>query len=367
MTRLESFLALSLLPGLGPVRVRKLLKVFNGDPEKILMASESQLTRADGIGAEMAKIIRDWENRIDLAEEQRRIRDYEIELLAFESDDYPEALRRIYDPPFLLFAKGKLTPRDRNALAVVGPRRTTHYGTETARKLSFQLASAGMTIVSGLARGIDTAAHEAALAAGGRTIAVLGSGVGNIYPAENEALAEKIVSQGAVLSENPVLFVPDKTSFPLRNRIVSGMSKGVLVVEAPARSGALITANQAMEQGRTVFAVPGQIDRPNSEGCHRLIQAGANLVHCANDILDELSLLPGLDSAGEDDEMKSRLDDLTDEQATVLEAMSEGGQLLVDDIVSRANLPLSSVNVALLQLEIKRLIKQLPGKFFSKI
>ncbi|MCB1089619.1 MAG: DNA-processing protein DprA, partial [Verrucomicrobiae bacterium] len=287
MNRTEAYLALNLLPRVGPIRVRRLLEALE-TPERILTATASELRAVPGIGAEMADAIRTWEDQIDLAEELRRIAAHGIELLTIEDERYPAALREIHDPPHLLYMKGTLTPRDRHAIAVVGSRRVTHYGRESARRLSFQLAHAGVTVVSGLARGIDTAAHEAALAANGRTIAVLGSGIGNLYPPENAALAERIAASGALLSEFPVLYVPDRQSFPLRNRIVSGMSQGILVVEAPARSGSLITANQAMEQGRTVYAVPGPIDRPSSEGCNRLIQDGAKLVIDSRDILEEL-------------------------------------------------------------------------------
>ena len=289
MTPREAYLALNLLPRIGPIRVRRLLDHF-GTPQAILGAKQRELIMVPGIGEDMAEQIGDWENRIDLAEEERRIADHGISLVTLDDANYPGALRTIHDPHFLLYMKGTLLPGDAAAIGVVGSRRTTHYGKEQAKKLSFQLARAGFCIISGLARGIDTAAHEAALAANGRTIAVLGSGIGNVYPPENQSLADRIAENGAVLSEFPVLYVPDKQSFPLRNRIVAGMSQGLLVVEAPVRSGSLITANQALEQGRTVFAVPGPIDRPTSEGCHRLIQQGATLVCGAQDVIDELGM-----------------------------------------------------------------------------
>lgn len=364
LTRTEAYLVLTLLPRIGPVRVRRLVESLGG-PERVLDATLDRLVSVSGIGAEIAETLRDWENRTDLATEKRRIAEHGIDLLTIEESGYPERLRAIHDPPFLLFLKGKILPRDDLAVAVVGSRRATHYGREAARKLSFQLAHAGVTIVSGLARGIDTAAHEAAVAAGGRTIAVLGSGIGNLYPAENAALAERIAENGAVISEFPVLYVPDKQSFPLRNRIVSGLSQGILVAEAPARSGSLITASQALEQGRGVYAVPGPIDRPTSAGCNRLIQEGAKLVLDAGDILDELDgaaaapELPGLDAP-------RRAETLDETERRVFAAL-ESAETPIDTIAEGAGLPIAVVSATLLRLEMKRVVKQLPGKYFVKL
>lgn len=376
MTSTEAFLALNLLPRIGPIRVRRLLEQFSA-PEAILSASSASLQRVPGIGSEMAAQIVAWENHIDLEEEKRRIKDHDISLITLEDDTYPGALREIHDPPFLLYMRGNLLPRDAAAIGVVGSRRMTHYGREQARKLSFQLAHSGFTIVSGLARGIDTAAHEAALAAEGRTIAVLGSGVGNVYPPENQALADRISESGAVISEFPVLYVPDKQSFPLRNRIVSGLSQGLLVVEAPVRSGSLITANQALEQGRSVYAVPGPVDRPNSEGCHRLIQQGATLVCTAKDVVQELE--SGINSLALDFEgpdptestenssaSNKRELDLSETEETLLRELDRG-EATVDSLVEATGLGVGHVSAGLLQLEMKHLAKQLPGKYFTKL
>jgi len=384
LTATEAYLALNLLPNIGPIRVRRLLEQFQ-TPQAILSAPVRDLLLVPGIGEEMAAHIADWENRIDLPEEKCRLSDHGIELLTLDDPRYPAALRQIHDPPFLLYMKGTLLPADEAAVGVVGSRRMTHYGREQARKFSFQLARAGFTIISGLARGIDTAAHEAALAAGGRTIAVLGSGIGNVYPPENQALADRISEQGAVLSEFPVLYVPDKQSFPLRNRIVAGMSSGLLVVEAPARSGSLITANQALEQGRTVFAIPGPIDRPSSEGCHRLIQQGATLVCTADDVIDELGLeINTLPLDFTNSEIKpvpspkpehSRLPEspappLRTVELSELEhrllAELDLGDTTIDRLAEVTGVPAGRVGASLLQLEMKRLVKQLPGKYFSK-
>ncbi|MEM9015631.1 MAG: DNA-processing protein DprA [Verrucomicrobiota bacterium] len=367
----DAFLALNLLPKIGPVRVRRLLDRFE-KPQLILRAGIKDLNTVPGIGDEMAAAIRGWEDQVDISEEKRRMEERGIHTLTLEDEDYPPALRQIHDPPFLLYAKGKLRPSDAAAIGVVGSRRMTHYGREQTRRLSFQLAKAGFCIVSGLARGIDTAAHEAALAADGRTIAVLGSGIGNIYPPENEVLAERITEQGAILSEFPVLYVPDKQSFPLRNRIVSGLSQGLLVVEAPARSGSMITANQALEQGRSVFAVPGPIDRPTSEGCHRLIRAGAALVCEANDIIEdlgaELNSLPLDDSSNPNPGPVpvQPAPELAPEEARLLEEL-EGREATVDDLAEAVGEASGIVSARLLQLEMKRLVRQLPGKYFAKL
>lgn len=377
----EAYLALNLLPKVGPIRVRRLLEKF-GSPQAILKANVRELRQVPGIGEEMAGHLSHWEDRVDLAEELRRIRDAGISLLTWDDDAYPESLRHIHDPPFLLYVKGRLSPADAASVGVVGSRRSTHYGRDQARRLSFQLAKAGFSIVSGLARGIDTAAHEAALAAGGRTLAVLGSGIGHVYPTENQALADRIAESGAVISEFPVLYVPDKQSFPLRNRIVAGLSQGLLVVEAPAWSGALITANNALEQGRAVFAVPGPIDRPSSEGCHRLIQQGARLVYRVDDVIEELSLgletLP-LEFDAEADPRPSgasptpstgatapaRQVPLSDLERRLLDELAEG-EASIDHLVEALSAPAGLVSAALLQLEMKRLVQQRPGKSFSK-
>ncbi len=372
----DAYLALNLLPKVGPIRVRRLLERF-GSPQAILSAAPRELRGVPGIGEEMAALLSGWERHVDLDEERRRIAAHGIDLLTWGDAGYPESLRHIHDPPFLLYVKGRVTAADAASVGIVGSRRATHYGRDQAKRLGFQLARAGFTVVSGLARGIDTAAHEAALAAGGRTLAVLGSGIGNVYPPENQALADRIAESGAVISEFPVLYVPDKQSFPLRNRIVSGLSRGLLVVEAPAWSGALITANSALEQGRAVFAVPGPIDRPTSEGCHRLIQQGAKLVCSTEDVIDELGLeldvLP-LDFAEADPPARpvdapspapARQVELGELERRLLAAL-DLGDAAIDALSEAVSTPPGLVSAALLQLEMKRLVRQLPGKTFSK-
>src|SRR5277367_4436502 len=286
----EAFVALNMIEHVGPVRARLLIEHF-GEAPKILSASKHELQRVRNIGEETAEAISTWEKSVDLAGELKRISDFGCHVLISSDENYPALLREIYDPPLVLYVKGELTAKDKSAVAMVGSRQTTHYGIETARKLAYQLAYVGVTVVSGGARGIDTAAHQGALSAKGRTVAVLGTGINIIFPPENAELFERIAAQGAVITQFPFNRPADKHSFPIRNRIVAGMTLGTVVVEANLTSGALITAGMAVENGRQVFAVPGRIDSPRSKGCHELIKNGAKLCEGAEDILCEFEYL----------------------------------------------------------------------------
>src|SRR5689334_2000997 len=311
-----------MLPTMGPVRLRKLLQVF-GEPERVLAAKRDELRRIDGIGNEVAEQISNWESVVDLGAELKRVSDFGASVITQTSPMYPTSLREIHSPPIVLYVWGELEERDRHAIGIIGSRRTTHYGTESAKKLAYQLAYAGLTVISGLARGIDTAAHQGALAAKGRTIAVIGSGLVKLYPPENAALAEKIRSgHGAVVSEFSMEIEPDRQTFPMRNRIISGWSQGLLVVEAGANSGALISVAQALEQGRNVYAVPGHINAPTAIGSNRLIQQGAKLIMDASDILDDLQiLLP--DTKPAPAARVRALPELSDEERRVYDAIRE--------------------------------------------
>lgn len=364
MTDAEALIALNMLPKIGPVRVRRLVEAC-GSPAAVLRATAEALRRVEGIGPEAVAVLRHWEETVDLGAELERVREMGVSVVTALDELYPGPLREIHDPPLVLYVQGKLEARDRMAVGVVGSRRATSYGLTAARKLSFQLAHAGVTVLSGLARGIDTAAHEGAVAAKGRTVAVIGSGLARLYPPENAALAGRIADgHGAVVSEFPLLTEPDKQTFPQRNRIVSGWSSGILVVEAPAWSGALITANNAADQGRSVYAVPGPIDKASSLGCNKLIQNGARLVLDASDILDDLNLLLPR-TADQTPEARAlspavRLELTPGEQAVWDVLGAEERQL--DEIIGQSGLPASEVAVALMRLEIRRLIKQLPGR-----
>jgi DNA processing protein len=365
MNSIDASIALNMLPTMGPVRLRRLLEVFH-EPQQILTAKRDQLRRVEGIGNEVVDQIINWEKIVDLSSELERIREFGAHVITGDSPEYPRQLREIHAPPIVLYIWGELSERDQHAIGIIGARRTTHYGTESAKKLAFQLAYAGLTVISGLARGIDTAAHQGALAAKGRTIAVVGSGLSKLYPPENAALADKIRNgSGAIVSEFSMEIEPDRQTFPMRNRIISGWSHGILVVEAGLNSGALITASQAIEQGRSVYAVPGHINAPSAFGSNRLIQQGAKLVMDAGDILDDLQIL--LPEAKPSPEAVARpLPTLSDEERRVYDAI-ESTKTAIDDIAAKCELSSATVSSTLLHLELKRLVKQLPGKYFVKL
>ena len=357
MNATEACIALNMLPTVGPVRLRKLLEVFKR-PQQILAAKRTELRKVEGIGNEVADQISNWESIVDLGAELDRIREFGAAVITPESPSYPKALREIHAPPIVLYVWGELKERDHHAIGIIGARRTTHYGVESAKKLAYQLAYAGLTVISGLARGIN--------AAKGRTIAVIGSGLASLYPPENAALAEKIrAGNGAIVSEFSMEIEPDRQTFPMRNRIISGWSHGVLVVEAGLNSGALITASQALEQGRSVYAVPGHINAPSAMGSNRLIQQCAKLVMDASDILDDLQIL--LPETKPSAEAAARpLPPLSEDERRIYDAI-EATETSIDEITEKAKLPSAAVSSTLLQLELKRLVKQLPGKYFVKL
>lgn len=362
----EALLALNMVDHVGPVRLRQLLEHF-GDAPAVLRASRGELLRVHGIGAETAEAIAGWEQTVDLPAELQRLRDFGCHFLTPADETYPAALREIYDPPIVLYVKGRLDARERNAIAMVGSRRTTHYGQEMGRKLAYQLAYVGVTVVSGGARGIDTAAHQGALAAKGRTVAVLGTGINLVFPPENAELFERIAANGALVTQFPFNRPADKQSFPIRNRIVAGMTLGTVVVEAGLNSGALITAGMATDYGRQVFAVPGRIDSPSSKGCHDLIKKGAKLCEGAEDVLSEFEYLfptsnrpPGPAETG----MLPALT-LSDNEQRVFSLLSTE-EMAIDELIQQSGLAASVVAVTLLGLEMKRLVRQLPGKRFVR-
>lgn len=363
----EALVALNLIEGVGPVRVRQLLEHF-GEPTAILKASKAQLLQVRGIGDETATAISGWEKNIDLEGEIKRIADFGCRIVIQPDEEYPPMLKEIYDPPFVLYVKGSLTAKDKSAVAMVGSRQTTHYGIEVARKLAYQLAYVGVTVVSGGARGIDTAAHQGAMSAKGRTVCVLGTGINIVFPPENKELFDRIAEHGAVVTQFPFNRNGDRQSFAIRNRIVAGMTLGTIVVEANLTSGALITANFATEYGRQVFAVPGRIDSPRSKGCHDLIKKGAKLCEDAEDVLSEFEyLFPSSNkppSPGETGVLPAL--ELSENEQKVYDALRAEDESSIDEVIRRSGLPASAASVTLLSLEMKRVIKQLPGKLFVK-
>jgi DNA processing protein len=368
----ESFLAhvrLACVPGVGSVARQRLLERF-GSPQGVFAASPSELAGVPKVGPKLAQLIPEFATSKVAEETFELCRRRGVEILVEGGPGYPRLLSQIPDPPGMLFVRGRLEPCDALAVAIVGSRHATAYGRRVAHQLAGGLARAGYTIVSGLARGIDHAAHRGALDAGGRTLAVLGSGVLEIYPPEHADLAVEVVRQGALMSEAPPLSAPQAGAFPSRNRIVSGLTLGTVVVEAADRSGALITARLAGEQGREVFAVPGPIDSRTSRGCHRLIRDGAKLVETVDDILEEFGPLFEKAVAADGREVQSpaelRLDDV---ERTVLAALdgqladAGGGAASVDldELVAASGLAVSRVLAAIGVLEARRIARRLPG------
>jgi len=356
---LESIVRLSMTRGVGARAYRKLVSAF-GSAEAVLRAGVHNLVRVAGIGDATARAIA-AAKEIDVHAELELVEKIGADIITVDSPDYPEDLRKIYDPPLLLYVKGHLR-KNEQALAIVGARRPTYYGKQQAEKLSGALASRGWTIVAGLARGIDSHAHEGALAAGGRTIAVLGSGLLKMYPREHKQLADQIAESGAVVSEFPMTAAPDPWNFPRRNRVISGLCRGVIIVEAARTSGSLITARWATEQNRLVFAVPGRVDSSMSAGCHALIRDGAILTEKADDVLAEL----GSSLTREPDHELAPVipHDLTDHEKRLIEVLDREPKH-IDDLITQSGLGAAQVSSGLVMLEIKKLAVQLPGKNFA--
>jgi DNA processing protein len=351
------------IPRIGPLKVRALIQHFR-DPAAVFDASPRELIKVRGIDQKLASAIahdRDGETFAD--DQMRRAQRAGVRIISEWDDEYPGLLKRIYDPPPLLFIRGTFTGSDDAALALVGTRMPSPYGRQAAEEWSKELVGRGFTIVSGLARGIDTVAHQSALTAGGRTIAVVGSGLDVPYPPENQRLHERIAESGAVVSEFPMGTKPDAQNFPRRNRIISGCSLGTLIIESGQDGGAMITASIALDQNREVFALPGSVFEPRSIGPHRLIQSGrAKLVHSLDDILTEL----GCSAPQQARVAPPPPPDLTLFEQAMVESLGPEA-VHIDDIAERANLSPSDALVTLLSLEFKGVVRQLPGKFFEQI
>jgi DNA processing protein len=359
-------LLLALTPEVGPVLRTRLLERF-GDARQVLAASEVDLQQVPGIGPKISQRIINARREVQLEAQIALVREHDLGILLPRHKEYPRLLKEIPDPPAALFLRGRMEAADQMAVAIVGTRRATHYGKQTAERLAAGLARAGVTVVSGMARGIDGAAHKGALAAGGRTIAVLASGVLNPFPPEHAKLADEIAALGAVLSETAPTMPPLSGMFPQRNRIISGLSLGTIVIEAGARSGALITARHAMEQGREVFAVPGQIDNPAAAGPNRLLRDGAKLVTCVDDVLEELGHLPTAapDLRGGSIHSAAELK-LNDLEHKVLQAIDPSGSSL-DDVAEACGLPIQRVMATVSVLEARRLVRKLGGSRVARV
>lgn len=355
-------LALTLVPGVGPRLQANLLDYFQS-PAHVLDASPEQLQQVEGIGRKVAERIASPINRPAAKEMLKRCRDAAVRLLLKSKSHYPAMLKEVDDSPSILFCKGDIIEADRLAVAIVGSRRCTAYGRRQAERLGSALARAGFTIVSGLARGIDAAAHRGALNAGGRTIAVMATGVTDIYPPEHAELAVEISKRGAIVSEFPLDQKPRPGMFPQRNRIISGMSLGAIIIEATEKSGSLHTARHAMEQGREVFAVPGPIDSLASEGCHRLIRDGVTLIRNVDDVIAGLGpLMSPITSVSNETIHDPRELTLNDQERVILAAIG-GTATHLDEVIGSVDLEMSRALSTITVLEMKRFIRRLPGNF----
>lgn len=347
------YVGFNLVRGIGPARLRMLVEAF-GDVERAWHAPAEALARA-GLDRRSLENLLETRARMDLDREVRRVAAVGAHILTWEDEGYPKLLAEIPDPPPVLYVRGELRPEDAWAVAVVGTRRASTYGREVTRRLVTVLAQSGVTIVSGLARGIDAVAHQTALEAGGRTMAVLGCGIDLVYPPEHRELARRIAAQGALVTEYPPGTPPEPGNFPPRNRIISGLSLGVLITEAGRDSGALITADYAAEQGRDVFAVPGSILSAGCAGTNRLIQNGATAVLDVADILQELNLT----MVAEQKEARQALP-TTETEALILAHLS-AEPVHVDDLTRAVGLPVAQVTSTLALMELKGMVRQVGG------
>lgn len=358
---LAASLCLSLIPGVGPQLRAELIDHF-GSPRHVLEAAPSQLRDVPGIGSDLTRRIASAAETINVQAELEICQQQQIHILTLENSEYPRNLREIYDPPSVLFVAGDLQPRDSLAVAIVGTRHATRYGIRQAERLSASLARSGMTIVSGLARGIDAAAHRGAVEAGGRTVAVVASGLLNLYPTDHKELAFDVSHSGALVSELPPRRNTSRGAFPRRNRIITGMSLGLIVIEAGQRSGALISARHAMEQNREIFALPGPVDSRVSRGCHALLRDGAKLVETADDVLSELGHLVEATPIGVDNQTVHHPAELqlNDQERKVLDLVGSE-PTLVDHIAQHSGLPIHRVLATISVLEIRRLVRRVSG------
>jgi DNA processing protein len=362
------WLALGKVPGVGLLTYHRLLERF-GRPEAVFQAPPEALRTVDRLGARLAQEIGAFDHASVLNTELSRLDALNVRVITLEDPEYPPLLAQILQPPPYLYVKGALGAGANPVVAVVGSRAASVYGLRVAYRLARELAACGMIVISGMARGVDAEAHKGALAGGGKTIAVLGSGINVIYPPENRRLYTRIVAQGAVISEFALDAEPDAGHFPLRNRIISGMSIGVVIVEAAPNSGSLITARLALEQGREVFAVPGSVDSVRSRGTHHLLRQGACLVESAEDIVNELSgVLQRWElyrpaRPQESDEEPG----LSVEERRLLTLLQGEDPVHIDELIRRGKVTPAAANAVLLQLELKGKIRQLSGKFFVRV
>jgi len=372
----QKWLRLVRAEGVGPVTFRKMVERF-GSLDRAIGASASELARVNGIGPATAEKIAATRDNFDVGAELALAEELDVWLVTLEDNRYPAVLKQIYDPPPVLYVKGTLSRSDSLAVSIVGSRRCSLYGQEQSARLAHFLASACFTICSGMARGIDTYAHQGALAAGGRTIAVQGCGLAKIFPPENRQLFEKIAESGACISELPLHTEPLSENFPPRNRIIAGLALGTIVVEAGLRSGALITARAALDYNREVMAVPGKVDSPLSKGAHQLLKQGARLVESIEDVLEALGyigqqLQPHASRAAEQAAARAqkpssqpRALNLSSDQESIYEQLGKE-PLHIEQLIAGTGLPAGKVNAGLIALQLMGLVRQLPGSLFAR-
>ena len=375
----DALMILNALPNVGSVTISKLLNHFGADVLKVFAASFDELCAINGVSKLMARTIVDYEHFFDLKKEKEKLNSLRGSFVGFDSLSYPALLREIYDFPVGLYTIGEDIINSERCIAIIGARKATVYGMEVARKLAYDLASKGFCIVSGMARGIDSCAHEGALAAHGKTIAILGNGIDIIYPAENTGLYRRIADYGALISEFPIGRRADKQTFPIRNRLISGMCHAVVVVESDESGGSMITARFAAEHGRQVFAVPGRIDSSCSRGCHKLIREGGTLLTSADDICEDLLYLgkqQELNICGEsisvskpEFTVKNRIESMKEPlERNICNAINDAGAATIEEIAVRSLLPSSAVMSSLLMLEIKKIVvKRMDGRYELKL
>lgn len=371
----EALVTLNLIPGLGSMRIQALLEVF-GSAEHVLHAPERLLAQVPRVGPKIAAAIADWRNCTNARAELDCAAERGVRVVTLIDEEYPDFLRRMSDPPIVLYVRGNwLSSDSEHSVAIVGTRQASPYGATTARRFGRELADAGCTVISGLARGIDTAAHWGALDAGGRTIAVLGFGMAELYPAENAELADRICAgHGALVSEFPMFMRPSRTTFPQRNRIVAAWSRATLVVEAPSRSGSLHTASMAAaEYGNTVFAIPGPITQISSSGCHALIRDGATLCTSPRELLSDMGWTQApqqmelFDSSPQLPAPAPVRTPVTDDEASALLHALDAGHDTLDALCAATGLGAHCITPLLMRLQIERRIVPVPGGRFKRV
>jgi len=370
VTDRDALIILNMISGIGSARLEALLARFNS-PASVFQASLRELESIHRIGPSVAEKILNWKEDVDFEKEMTLAERGGVKIITRLDPEFPEILKEIYDPPICLYVRGELPDLNQRSVAIVGSRRMSNYGRRMARHFAESAAYADWTVISGLAYGIDAVAHQACLDAGGKTVAVLGGGLARIHPQEHIPLARDIINSGAVISEFPMEFPPSRQSFPRRNRIVSGLSQAVLVVEAGVSSGALITANIALEQNRNLYAVPGQADQPQAKGCHLLIKDGAKLTETFEDIMEDSEFLPGFcfpssrkSRTEASQETEAEYEACSEEEQKILKVLADG-DCPIDSIAIQTNLPAGALLSTLMKLEMKKRIKQLPGRHYT--